>query len=64
MYALEECAAKGFVHRMFGGCNEAKANLNKCLRKARLQRQKENYEMARQKNEVVKKMWAEIDENS
>jgi COX assembly protein 2 len=64
MYALEECAAKGFVHRMFGGCNEAKSNLNKCLRQARLARQKENNLKAREKNEAVKKAWAEIDENS
>jgi COX assembly protein 2 len=64
MYALEECAAKGFVHRMFGGCNDAKSKLNKCLREARLERTKENYLKAKDKNDAVKKAWAEIDANS
>ena len=64
MYALEECHAQGFLHRVFGGCNEAKRNLNKCLRQARLERTKENHEKAREKNAKVQQAWKEIDANS
>jgi COX assembly mitochondrial protein 2 len=64
MYALEECHARGFLYQALGQCNEAKRALNKCLRKARLERSRENFEKSREKNEKLKQMWKNIDENS
>jgi COX assembly protein 2 len=64
MYALEECHARGFLYKVIGGCNEAKRNLNKCLRAARIERTKENLEKSKAKNDKIKAMWKEVDENS
>jgi COX assembly protein 2 len=64
MFALEECHARGFLYQMFGGCNEAKRALNKCLREARLERTKLNFEKSKVRNDKVKQMWKEVDENS
>jgi COX assembly protein 2 len=64
MFALEECHAQGFLRRVFGQCNEAKRNLNKCLREARLARTRENHEKAKERNAKVQDAWKEIDSNS
>ncbi|KAI9788989.1 MAG: hypothetical protein M1816_006447 [Peltula sp. TS41687] len=64
MLALEECHARGFLHRVFGGCNEAKTRLNKCLRAERVERQTSNREKAKVNRERIQARWREIDENS
>lgn len=64
MQALEECHARGFLYGVFGGCNEAKRDVNKCLRAARLERTARNREMAREKTEKRKALFREIDENT
>jgi len=64
MYALEECHARGWLVRITGGCNDAKAAVNKCLRQARLQKTRENHEKSRAKNEAIRSAWSEIDANS
>ena len=64
MAQLEECHAQGFLHRVFGMCNDAKTQLNKCLREERLNRMRQNRLRDAEKKERVRKRWAEIDENS
>jgi COX assembly protein 2 len=61
---LEECHARGFIYKMFGNCSDAKHKVNMCLRAQRLERTRDNREKAKQKREQIKKVWAEIDENS
>ncbi|KAL8808670.1 MAG: hypothetical protein Q9200_004143 [Gallowayella weberi] len=64
MTALEECHAQGFIHKLFGNCNDIKTQVNKCLRAERLERTAKNRELAKQKREKTLAMWKEIDENS
>ncbi|EME44153.1 hypothetical protein DOTSEDRAFT_44423 [Dothistroma septosporum NZE10] len=64
MIALEECHAKGFMWKAMGMCSEKKQEMNMCLRRARLERTAANREEAKKKREHMKKVWAEIDENS
>ena len=64
MAALEECHAQGFLHKMIGGCNDAKRDVNLCLRAERLERSAKNREKSKEKNERVKRIWREIDEES
>ena len=64
MAALDECHARGFLHKMIGGCNEAKLAVNRCLRAERLERMARNREMAKAKKEKIQRVWQEIDEES
>lgn len=64
MAILDECHARGFMHKVFGGCNEAKRDVNACLRAERLERQAKNREAAKQKRAKIKAVWDEIDQNS
>lgn len=64
MAALEECHARGFMHKVLGRCNEAKTDVNLCLRGERLERQAKNREVAKQKRAKIKAVWDEIDQNS
>lgn len=49
---------------MAGGCNEAKRNVNACLRAERLERTAKNREKAKIAREKTLELWKEIDENS
>lgn len=62
MQALDECHAKGFIHKLFGNCNSAKTQVNKCLRAERLARTARNREEAKLKREKTVAMWKEIDD--
>ena len=64
MLLLEECHDQGFLHKLTGGCNEIKREVNKCLRAERLERQDRNREVAKKKREHIKAIWADIDQNS
>ena len=64
MAILDECHAKGFLHKMTGGCNDAKRDVNKCLRSERLERTAQNREKAKEKTARIKKIWKEIEEES
>lgn len=64
MAMLDECHARGFMHKVLGGCNEAKRDVNACLRAERLERQATNREVAKQKRAKIKAVWDEIDQNS
>ena len=64
MELLEECHERSFIYKMFGGCNQAKENLNKCLRSERLERTRLNAEKARIAKAQREKLWREIDEEN
>lgn len=64
MQILDECHARGFLHKVTGGCNKAKREVNKCLRAERLERTARNRQEAKRKKEAVKAVWNEIDSNS
>lgn len=64
MAMLDECHARGFLHKLFGGCNAIKRDVNKCLRAERLERTARNREKAKIKKERIHKIWKEIDEES
>jgi COX assembly protein 2 len=52
--ALDECHAKGFLHKASGGCNDAKERVNQCLRAERSKIQAENRAAAKAKRERIK----------
>ncbi|KAI5847127.1 cytochrome c oxidase biogenesis protein Cmc1-like protein [Morchella snyderi] len=64
MAILDECHARGFLWKASGMCNQAKRNVNKCLRAERLERTKKNREVAKVKRTEITAKWADIDENS
>ena len=64
MLALEECHAQGFLHKALGGCNQAKQEVNKCLRAERLERSARNRDEARKRREKTLAIFKEIDETS
>lgn len=49
---------------MKGGCNDAKQDVNACLRVERLERTAKNREKAKVAREKTLALWREIDENS
>ncbi len=61
---LEECHAQGFLWKAMGMCNGAKTEVNKCLRAQRLERTRLNREKAAVKNQKIREIWREVDENS
>jgi COX assembly protein 2 len=64
MTALDECHARGFLWKAVGMCNDAKTQVNKCLRAQRLERTRQNREKAKPKNDAIRARFAEIDANS
>lgn len=64
MQILDECHARGFLHAMTGGCNDAKRDVNACLRAERLERTAKNRDKAKIAREKTLAMWREIEENS
>ncbi|KIN04830.1 hypothetical protein OIDMADRAFT_39304 [Oidiodendron maius Zn] len=64
MTLLDECHARGFMWKAIGMCNDAKTQVNKCLRAQRLERTKANRDTSKTKNQDIKEKWAEIDANS
>ncbi|TQW00261.1 hypothetical protein V2A60_001361 [Cordyceps javanica] len=57
---LEECHAKGFMHKAGGGCNDVKEKVNQCLRAERTKMQADNRAAARAKREKIKKAQEEL----
>jgi COX assembly protein 2 len=67
MTALDECHAKGFIHKAIGSCNDIKRDVNKCLSAERYDRAKRNREEARSNRRRVEELWAkerELDQGS
>ena len=63
MRLLEECHDKGFMWKVFGNCNQAKRNVNRCLAQMRVEHVAKNHAVAKRKRVVVEERWREIDEN-
>ncbi|KAI5287968.1 hypothetical protein KEM54_005582 [Ascosphaera aggregata] len=61
MTALEECHARGFMHKALGGCNEVKREVNRCLGRERAARIQKNNEAGLQKRKQVEELWKEAD---
>ncbi|PNY24747.1 COX assembly mitochondrial protein 1 [Tolypocladium capitatum] len=51
---LEECHARGFMHKVAGGCNGVKDKVNRCLREERTKMQAENRATAKAKRDRIK----------
>lgn len=58
MTALDECHAKGFLHKAMGSCNDIKRDVNKCLSGERFERAKRNRDEARSNRRRVEEIWA------
>ncbi|KAJ5530476.1 hypothetical protein N7527_003869 [Penicillium freii] len=58
MTALDECHAKGFIHKAIGSCNDIKVEVNKCLSAERFDRAKRNRDEARSNRRRVEEIWA------
>ncbi|OQD83705.1 hypothetical protein PENANT_c015G08352 [Penicillium antarcticum] len=58
MIALDECHAKGFIHKAIGSCNDIKRDVNKCLSGERYERAKRNRDQARGNRKRVEEIWA------
>ncbi|KAE8387653.1 UPF0287-domain-containing protein [Aspergillus alliaceus] len=59
MTALDECHARGFIHKALGNCNDIKRDVNKCLAAERFERAKRNRESARESRKRIEKIWAD-----
>ncbi|KAK2858403.1 hypothetical protein FQN49_004772 [Arthroderma sp. PD_2] len=59
MTMLDECHAKGFMHKVFGNCNDIKRDVNRCLYAERLKRASRNREKARENRARIEKIWNE-----
>lgn len=59
MTALDECHARGFLHKAIGSCNDIKRDVNKCLSEERYLRAKRNRDEARAKRSRIEKIWAD-----
>ncbi|KAI0721539.1 UPF0287-domain-containing protein [Cerioporus squamosus] len=57
--ALDACHADGWS-RWTGACNQAKHDLNMCLRKERVDRTTKNREEAKAKREKIEQAWKEL----
>ncbi|KAJ5519952.1 hypothetical protein N7463_000405 [Penicillium fimorum] len=58
MTALDECHAKGFLHKVIGSCNDIKRDVNKCLSGERYERAKRNRDDARSNRRRIEEIWA------
>ncbi|KAK1143376.1 hypothetical protein N8T08_006704 [Aspergillus melleus] len=59
MTALDECHARGFLHKALGNCNDIKRDVNKCLSQERYARAKRNRDQARENRKRIEKIWAD-----
>ena len=62
MNALEECHNRHFLFKVFGGCNQLKSDVNKCLSSERGKKSVRNRETALEKRERIEGVWKKMDE--
>lgn len=62
MNALDECHARGFLHKALGGCNDIKREVNKCLTGERSKKSVQNRETGLQKRQRIEAVWSKMDE--
>ena len=61
MNALEECHARGFLFKAFGGCNDIKRDVNKCLSSERGKKSRKNRETGLERRRRIEAVWAQMD---
>ncbi|KZT65458.1 hypothetical protein DAEQUDRAFT_676864 [Daedalea quercina L-15889] len=59
--ALDACHANSWA-KWTGGCNQAKHDLNMCLRKERIERTTRNREDAKKRRQNTEQVWKELRE--
>ncbi|KAK2807539.1 hypothetical protein FQN50_005407 [Emmonsiellopsis sp. PD_5] len=59
MTLLDECHARGFLHKALAGCNEIKRDVNRCLGAERYKRAQRNREQARENRKRIEAVWRE-----
>ena len=62
MNALEECHARGFLYKVFGGCNDIKREVNKCLSSERGKKSRKNRESGLERRTRIEAVWKKMDE--
>ena len=62
MNALEECHARGFLFKAFGGCNDIKREVNKCLSRERGKKSTKNRETSLERRARIEAVWKKMDE--
>ena len=62
MTALDECHARGFLHKALGGCNDVKREVNKCLSIERGKKSKRNRETSLERRARIESVWKKMDE--
>ncbi|PWZ00499.1 UPF0287-domain-containing protein [Testicularia cyperi] len=62
--ALNECHAKGWFHKITGGCNDIKHDLNMCLRAERLDRTAQHIQASRENRKKTEQIWKKIEDES
>ncbi|EEH34622.1 hypothetical protein PAAG_05671 [Paracoccidioides lutzii Pb01] len=62
MTMLDECHARGFLHKALAGCNEIKREVNRCLGRERYKRAQKNREKARENRKRIEEIWRKDDE--
>jgi COX assembly protein 2 len=62
MNALDECHARGFLHKAVGSCNDIKREVNKCLSGERQKKSLKNRETSLERRARIEGVWAKMDE--
>ena len=62
MNALEECHARGFLYKCFGGCNQIKRDVNKCLSSERGNKSQKNRETSLERRARIESVWKQMDD--
>lgn len=62
MNALEECHNRNFLFKAFGGCNQLKSDVNKCLSSERGGKSVRNRETGLQRRARIEAVWQKMDE--
>jgi COX assembly mitochondrial protein 2 len=62
MNALEECHNRHFLFKVFGGCNQLKTDVNKCLSSERGKKGERNRETALERRAKIEAVWEKMDE--
>ncbi|KAF3907187.1 hypothetical protein ABW21_db0208857 [Orbilia brochopaga] len=64
MIALEECHARGFIHKALGQCNDIKRQVNACFAEERKAKTKAHRDVAMEKRRQTQALWKDIEQNS
>ena len=62
MKALEECHNRNFLFKVFGGCNQLKTDVNKCLSRERGKKSVRNRETGLERRARIEAVWQKMDD--